>query len=202
MGIIYTDRRPLNDWSLTASLAGDVLTINGAALDFGFLSEGDVYPNPDPDIFASDVTRVSGDLSVTLFRPVDAGGAPLAGMDAAVSITLDPQLVIGAADVAASELAEARSGMVLSVPQLIAGLELDGWITPAESDAWQKGSGLPAAAINLIAGLSAQEQVIARARLNRMSRAERLDPLVIALATAEGKTEAALDAFFVTYGAI
>lgn len=95
-------------------------------------------------------------------------------------------------------LQEQRGRMRLSFPQLLIGLVAEGWITEAEGRAWLKKT-LPAAVEALIAALPAQQQFAATARATDPSYVSRTDPLVIAMATAQGKTEGQIDAFFQTY---
>lgn len=60
------------DATLTASVAGDVLTLNGAVLDFGPLPKGAILPRPaiPCDWIAGDVTRDDrGMLSVPVILP-------------------------------------------------------------------------------------------------------------------------------------
>ena len=94
-----------------------------------------------------------------------------------------------------------RSAMTLTFAQLMIGLVTEGWITEAEGDAWLDGT-LPAPVLALIATLPEAEQFPARARAKRLIESHRLDPLVIGLALAEGKTDAELDAFFMTYAQV
>lgn len=94
-----------------------------------------------------------------------------------------------------------RAAMRLSFAQLLIGLVAEGWITEAQGDAWLAGV-LPAPVSALIATLPQQARFPARARAQRPSEVLRTDPLVTALAMAQGKTDAELDAFFLTYAAI
>lgn len=93
-----------------------------------------------------------------------------------------------------------RSAMSLSFGQLLIGLVAEGWITEAEGEAWLAGTP-PAAALVLVAALPAEMRFAARVRVIRPSAVLRLDPLVMGLAQAEGKTAADLDRFFATYAA-
>lgn len=97
--------------------------------------------------------------------------------------------------------AEMRGQMRLSFAQLLIGLVSEGWITEAQGDSWLAGV-LPAPVLALIATLPAQARFPARARAQRPSEVLRTDPLVTALALAQGKTDTELDAFFLTYAAI
>jgi hypothetical protein len=55
---------------------------------------------------------------------------------------------------------------------------------------------LPQAVTDLISALPEQQRFAARARALRPTHIRRLDPLVIALAEAEGRTKEDLDGFF------
>lgn len=101
----------------------------------------------------------------------------------------------------AEALAAERAAMRLTFSQLMIGLVSEGWITEAEGDAWLDGT-LPAPVQGLIATLPEAEQFPARARAKRLIEAQRLDPLVIGLALAEGKTDAELDMFFQSYAQV
>ena len=59
------------DETLTASLAGDVLTLNGEAFDFGPLPEGATLPAEaiDSEWIVGPVSRIDGDLHLTLRLP-------------------------------------------------------------------------------------------------------------------------------------
>lgn len=54
---------------LTASRAGDVLTLNGQAYDFSDLAEGDSLLRPDCPYLMGPVTRLDGVLCMTLMLP-------------------------------------------------------------------------------------------------------------------------------------
>ena len=88
----------------------------------------------------------------------------------------------------------------LSFAQLLIGLVTEEWITEAEGGGWLVGT-LPAPVLAVIATLPAGQQFAAKARAIRPSAVVRADPLVGALAAAEGKTSAEIDAFFTTYAA-
>lgn len=59
------------DETLTASRAGDVLTLNGVAFDFGPLPEGATLPAEaiDSEWIVGPVSRIDGDLHLTLRLP-------------------------------------------------------------------------------------------------------------------------------------
>jgi hypothetical protein len=85
----------------------------------------------------------------------------------------------------------------ITFAQLLIALVGAQWITEAEGEAWLAGA-LPAAVQAVIALLPAPERFAAKARALRPSAVVRADPLVNALAAAQGKTPAQMDAFFTT----
>lgn len=95
-------------------------------------------------------------------------------------------------------LAEVRQNMRLSFAQLLTGLVMENWITQAEGQAWLQGV-LPAAVMSLIDTLPSEQQFAAIARATVPSAVNRMDPLVIQLGAAQGKTPEELDTFFQTY---
>lgn len=95
-------------------------------------------------------------------------------------------------------LAERRSRMSLSFAQLMIGLVTEQWITEVEGESWLAGT-LPNAVLLVIDGLPADQRFAAKARALRPSEVLRSDPLVAAMGTAAGKTEAEIDTFFQTY---
>lgn len=97
-----------------------------------------------------------------------------------------------------AELLEMRGRMTMTFAQLLIGLVTEQWITQAESTAWLTGTP-PAAVTTLIGQLPAEQQFPALARAVRPSSVLRLDPLVMAMGQAEGKTPEELDEFFQIY---
>ena len=89
----------------------------------------------------------------------------------------------------------------LTFAQLMIGLVAEGWITEAEGNAWLVGT-LPDPVLLVISTLPAGEQFAAKARAIRPSEVVREDPLVAALAWAEGKTSEEIDDFFYTYSGV
>lgn len=116
-------------------------------------------------------------------------------------MTIDPAYIITAADRADAER-QAAVPSKISFIQLIAGLVTAGWISEAEGKAWFLTGTLPQAAENVIQSLPADQRFAARIRAARPSLVERTDTLVSALAAAEGKTEAEMDAFFIAAGEV
>lgn len=89
----------------------------------------------------------------------------------------------------------------ITFAQLLIGLVAEGWITEAEGDAWLTGT-LPAAALGVIGALPEAARFAAKARALRPSVVVRADPLVAALAAAEGISSEQLDQFFITYSQV
>lgn len=89
----------------------------------------------------------------------------------------------------------------ITFAQLLIGLVASGWITEAEGNAWLSGV-LPTVALGVINTLPENQRFAARARALRPSSVVRSDPLVIALAQAQGITSAQLDQFFITFSQV
>lgn len=90
----------------------------------------------------------------------------------------------------------------ISFAQLLIGLVSEGWITADEGRAWRDRVALPTPVTKLISALPEAQRFAAETRALAPSEVLRLDPLVMALGAAQGKTEAELDAFFATYSAV
>lgn len=99
-------------------------------------------------------------------------------------------------------LAQARANMSLSFAQLLYGLVAENWITAPEGTAWLVDRTLPAPVEALIASLPSTQQLLARARALQPTEISRNDPMVAALGSAQGKTPAELDTFFMTYAQV
>lgn len=81
------------DTRLTASVAGDVLTLNGAALDFGPLPNGATLPRAAiaSDWIDGDVTRaMDGTLTVPLLLPHGANAPEATRYPAPITVTDGP----------------------------------------------------------------------------------------------------------------
>lgn len=96
---------------------------------------------------------------------------------------------------------DSRQFMSMSFAQLLIGLVAEAWITEAEGEAWLAGT-LPFAVLTVIDSLPADQRFPAKARALRPSEVVRMDPLVIGMGMAAGKTDAEIDAFFAAYGAV
>jgi hypothetical protein len=109
-------------------------------------------------------------------------------------------IVAGGIPVAPYAAPPASVPQQMTFAQLLIGLVAEGWITEAEGDAWLEGR-IPAAARTLIGTLPQGQRFAAKARAARPSIVLRNDPLVTALATAQGRADD-LDRFFTTYAAV
>lgn len=101
----------------------------------------------------------------------------------------------------AEEYAAYRAGLSLTFLQLLLGLVAEQWITEAEAEAWQLGT-LPAVVLAVIDQLPPGDRFAARARARRLTQCARTDALVIAMASATGRNDDDLDAFFETYAQV
>lgn len=106
--------------------------------------------------------------------------------------------------IASSEAAieSLRGAMRLSFAQLLIGLVAEGWITASDGRSWRDRTALPAQVVALIASLPEDHRFAAETRALAPSEVFRLDPLVVALGSAQGKTPEEIDAFFQTYAAV
>ena len=142
--------------------------------------------------------------SITLTSPAtytaDIDGALCFSITPASRFYADVQEAIAAGEPVTTPPAPTVIIPDLSFAQLLIGLVTEEWITEAEGGGWLVGT-LPAPVLAVIATLPAGQQFAAKARAIRPSAVVRADPLVAALAAAEGKTSAEIDAFFTTYAA-
>lgn len=152
----------------------------------GFFPESIFYPN-----LPNDLIDISDEYHAELIAAQEAGKVIVPDVDGV------PQAV----DPVPMTAEEMRAWLTLSFTQLLIGLDAEGWLTTAEAEAWLDGT-LPAPVNALIASLPADQRFAAKARAKRPTVVERLNPLVIGLAAATGKTDAELDAFFQTYAQI
>ncbi|WP_417480477.1 hypothetical protein [Maricaulis maris] len=79
------------DETLTVSRAGDVLTLNGAAFDFGPLPEGASLPAEaiDSPWIVGPVSRIDGDLNLTLRLPHGPNPSPAVAFPEPLTVTQD-----------------------------------------------------------------------------------------------------------------
>jgi len=79
------------DETLTASRAGDVLTLNGEAFDFSPLPEGATLPAEaiDSEWIVGPVSRIDGDLHLTLRLPHGPNPSQAVAFPAPIRVTAD-----------------------------------------------------------------------------------------------------------------
>lgn len=79
------------DETLTASLAGDVLTLNGQPFDFSQLPEGATLPADaiESEHIVGDVSRISGEIHLTLRLPHGANPSQAVAFPAPIHVTKD-----------------------------------------------------------------------------------------------------------------
>lgn len=82
---------PVNmDKQLTASVSGDIITINGQVLDLSPLQEGDTLPAGaiDSPWILGDVSRIGGDIHLTVVMPYWGNAPKEARFPAAYSVPM------------------------------------------------------------------------------------------------------------------
>ncbi|OZB38013.1 MAG: hypothetical protein B7X50_11745 [Alishewanella sp. 34-51-39] len=95
------------DEPLTASLSGDVLTLNGEAFDFTQLPEGATLPTEaiDSEHFVGPVERISGELHLTLRLPHGHNPSQSVAFPQPITIAVDGPVALPF-DVPQEEVAE------------------------------------------------------------------------------------------------
>lgn len=95
------------DETLTASLAGDTLTLNGEAFDFSQMPEGATLPAEAiaSDHFAGPVERINGELHLTLRLPHGANPPQHVAFPQPIHVTEDGPVALPF-DVPQEEVAE------------------------------------------------------------------------------------------------
>lgn len=85
-----------SDDALSVSIDGDMLKINGDLYDFTAIPEGAVLPSTAVDCawLASDVTRLNGDIHLSLILPHGAHAAKEALFPTPVHVTTKGPLVL------------------------------------------------------------------------------------------------------------
>lgn len=160
------------DETLALSVAGDVLTVNGATLDLGAVQEGDTLPAEavDSPWINGPVSRSGGVLSVTIRLPhgidddaparwpdpmtltVDADGPvalPSWGQDAPDPVVADGAIavdwsqILTAADAALEALAQRREAAALTLGEFAVAAADAGYITMDQAEAWAINNTLP-----------------------------------------------------------
>lgn len=91
---------------------------------------------------------------------------------------------------------EAESLPTISMAQLLSGLVEREMITMAEGESWLAGNAMPDDVLTVISTFPASLQFRARAQALRMTKAERLNPIVIGLGALRNMDAAALNEFW------
>ena len=94
-----------------------------------------------------------------------------------------------------------RMDMRLTFAQLLIGLVAQGWLSESDGELWLSGT-LPQPIELLIETFPVEHRFAAKARALRPSEVVRLDPLVEALAIANGKSAEEIDQFFEVYATV
>lgn len=171
----------------------EVPDMDGAMLNIDPNTEGTIAGWFDP---ALKYRRPDGSLAYYPPRPSEHHT-----FDFAAEAWVDPRSPEQVEAQEAAALQAEREGMSIGFAQLLIGLVSLGWITETEGEAWLDGT-LPAAVSALIASLDPQDRFAAIARAKRPAAVRRLDPLVTALAAAQGRTDEQLDLFFRTFSTV
>lgn len=79
------------DDALVVSRTGDILTLNGENFDFSELGEGEVLPRDAvaTSWLVSDITRVGGQIELSLILPLGANASEAARFPEALVLTED-----------------------------------------------------------------------------------------------------------------
>ena len=82
--------------TLAVTKTGDALTINGVAYDFTQLPDGATLPREavDCEYIASDVTRVNGEIELTLLLPITPQASEAARFPAPITVTADGPITL------------------------------------------------------------------------------------------------------------
>lgn len=209
------------DATLDASVSGNVLTLNGAMVDFGQLTDGDVLPGDavSSEWVTGPVTRDGTDIKLTLIAPhgPNAGAEARSGGTATIAdngdvmlpswgadapapvsevITVDWTQMQSAADIASEQIAIAREGASLSKTDFAIALMGAGLITSAEANAWLSSGTLPSAASTALASIPTAQRTEAELRFRGANEIDRTNPLISILAAGASLTDAQVDALF------
>ena len=84
------------DETLTASLAGDVLTLNGETFDFTQLPEGATLPAEaiDSEWFVGPVSRIDGEMHLTLRLPHGPNPSQAVAFPGPITVTEDGEIAL------------------------------------------------------------------------------------------------------------
>ena len=82
--------------TLALSKQSETLVINGESYDFSQLTEGAILPRDaiNCDYIVSDVTRVNGDIELTILLPIAANASEAARFPEPLSVSADGQITL------------------------------------------------------------------------------------------------------------
>jgi hypothetical protein len=207
-----------SDATLALHRAGDVLSVNGLAFDFGGLPEGAILPPGAVgcDWLSGPVTREGGILRLAVLLPHGADApqdalfpAPVSPPDGPVALPGHPgapeaATAAGAIDWGQMITAEAsetaaradwRATCEISKLQLVLAMAQTGMVSPASAIAAAAG-GIPAEFEGVVAAMPAAAQNEARIRWAGAATIPRLSPLILAVQAATGLPDETLDVLF------
>ena len=80
------------DYAITASVSGDVITVNGVSYDFSSLNDGDILPASavTGSPFAGEIKRVGAEIELTLILPHEADASEARRFPTPVAVTNGP----------------------------------------------------------------------------------------------------------------
>ena len=84
------------DDTLSVVRRGDLLVVNDEPFDFSAVGEGDILPRSaiESEWFAGDVTRVNGELELTLILPNPANFSQAQAFPAPITVTKNGPVVL------------------------------------------------------------------------------------------------------------
>jgi hypothetical protein len=206
----------LSQFSLSLSSSGDVLTINGAVLDFAPLLDGATLPasaTGSSDLVGS-VSRVNGVVSVVVAlphransphsvrfpEPIDLEGACSAPgvvpwVGGLTEAQIDWTQMITAAEADAVRRASWRASRVIPKLDLVLAMASAGMISQASAIS-AAGGAVPAEFEPIVAAISDPPKTEVRIRWAGAQDMPRLSPFILMLQQAIGMTDAQVDALF------
>ncbi len=200
--------------TLAVSVAGDTITINNLAFDLSQIGEGDRLPlgAVGSPMIASDIIRAEGEIRLTLSlphgenapqdvrfpAPVVAADGPLtapglvapSGTATAGAIDWGQLVTLAASEQAALEAW--RAGRTVSKLELLLSMVAAGIISEESAI----GNGIPAEFEPIIAQMPNPPRAEMRIRWAHLADVPRMHPLILAMQSALGWTDAQADALF------
>ena len=84
------------DDTLSVVRRGDLLVVNDEPFDFSAVEEGDILPRSaiESEWFAGDVTRVNGELELTLILPNPSNFSPAQAFPVPITVTKNGLVVL------------------------------------------------------------------------------------------------------------